>query len=254
MSLLFGETDVNHIIVYLNGETETVLIDSMNQDWIYYKTPQTETSKIVSTEKIYFIYNDFNRILYYGWHLRESLNRVEHKSGFLISVDNDTIPYRDIQFNRHMIKPEILVTAPNDTAFYVDFLDIHKLESDFSILSYSAKHGFVWSSALFLLSKGFSQDFIPKLSVLNVDSTGSAYPWTSYMIPSAVYGTMIWDYYFKKNTLYFNPLYANKPFDRSMYIFSLTQIIKTKSQRYYRQFSQSKFGMKILSFIKDKKA
>jgi hypothetical protein len=65
---------------------------------------------------------------------------------------------------------------------------------------------------------------------------------------------MIWDYSFKKNTLYFNPLYANKPFDRSMYIFSLTQIIKTKSQRYYRQFSQSKFGMKILSFIKDKKA
>ncbi|MBT6112207.1 MAG: hypothetical protein HOH03_01200, partial [Candidatus Marinimicrobia bacterium] len=94
-----ANTDVNHIIVYLNGETETVLIDSLNKDWIYYKPNQFDESKIVSTEKVYFIYNDFNRMFYYGWHLKTNMNNIEHRTGHMITVNNDTIPYKDIQFN-----------------------------------------------------------------------------------------------------------------------------------------------------------
>ena len=252
-SLLFAGTDVNHIIVYFNGETETVLIDSLNEDWIYYKPNQSNESKAVSTEKVYFIYNDFNRIFFYGWHLKTNMNRIEHRTGQMITVNNDTIPYKDIQFNYHMIKPEMLVTSPNDTAFYVPFLDIRKVESDFSILEYGAQRGFVWSSSLFFLFKGFSGDFIPKMSLVGVDSTGSTYPWVSYMVPFSVYGTMVWDYYFNKNTIYFNPNMKNIHYGRSMYIFSLSHIIESKTMRLWRRFSKSKFGKKVLSVIEKKK-
>jgi len=253
VSALCANTDVNHIIVYLNGETETVLIDSLNKDWIYYKPNQFDESKIVSTEKVYFIYNDFNRMFYYGWHLKTNMNNIEHRTGHMITVNNDTIPYKDIQFNYHMIKPEMLVTAPNDTAFYVPFLDIRKVESDFTILEYGAQRGFVWSSALFFLFKGFSSDFIPQMSIIGVDSTGSTYPWVSYMVPLSVYSTMIWDYYFKKNTIYFNPNMENVHYGRSMYIFSLSHIITSKKMRLWRRFTKSKFGRKVLSFIEMKK-
>ncbi|MBL7013767.1 MAG: hypothetical protein ISR83_05065 [Candidatus Marinimicrobia bacterium] len=251
-SFLFGNTDVNHFIVYFNGETESVLIDSLNEDWIYYKLNLSEESKVVSTEKVYFIFNDFNRMYYYGWHLKTNIDRIEHRSGRLITTNNDTIPYRDIQFNRHMIKPEMLVTSPSDTAFYVNFLDIRKLESDFSILEYGAQRGFVWSSSLFFLFKGFSSDFVPQLSLIGIDSTGSTYPWVSYMVPLSVYGTMVWDYYFNKNTIYFNPTMENVLFGRSMYIFSLSHMIKSKSMRIWRRFSKSNFGQKVLYILNRK--
>lgn len=253
VSALIADTDVNHFIVHFDGQTEIAFIDSLNEDWIYYSSKLDGESKKLSTEKVYFIYNDFNRIFYYGWHLKTNMDRIEHRSGKMITVENDTIHYKDIQFNRHMIKPEMLVTALNDTAFYVPFLDIRKVESDFSILEYGAQRGFTWSTALFFLFKGFSSDFIPKMSILSVDSTGSTYPWVSYMVPLSVYGTMAWDYYYKKNTIFFNPTMKNIHFSRSMYIFSLSHIVSSKSMRLWRRFSKSKVGKKVLAIIERKK-
>ena len=81
--------------------------------------PQT-----IDIDKAYFIYNDFDRIYHYDWSYYENIRRINNRTGEIITIHNDTIPFKNIEFTGNQIFPEILVAGTNDTSFYMPMLDL----------------------------------------------------------------------------------------------------------------------------------
>ena len=196
------DTDVSHIIVDHKGNSVIALIDSMDLDNIYYKTKIDNKSLKMDLDKVYFIYNDFDRVYHYGWSYYENLRRITNRTGEIITVDNDSIQFKNIEFSSNRINPEILVHATNDTSFYIKSLNVYKIQTDYSIMQYSASRGFWYSFSAFILSAAIDthlkwsdsrrfapqvwdqyNDLLPGVKLLNTQPTGVTFASVSYLIP-----------------------------------------------------------------------
>ena len=56
------DTDVNHVIVDHKGNTIIAIIDSIDLDRVYYKSKNNSETSTMDIDKVYFIYNDYDRI------------------------------------------------------------------------------------------------------------------------------------------------------------------------------------------------
>ena len=206
------DTDVNHVIVDHKGNSIIAIIDSMDIDAIYYKLKNQMDPQTIDIDKAYFIYNDFDRIYHYDWSYYENIRRIKNRTGEIVTIHNDTIAFKNIEFTGNQIFPEILVASTNDTSFYMPMLDIYKIQTDYSIMQYAAERGFWYSFNSFILSaaldtrlkwdvdRRFSpqvwdqyNDLLPAINILDRKPTGAHYASVSYLIPLSVLGSMLWD-------------------------------------------------------------
>ena len=147
-----SDTDVNHVIIDHKGNSIQAIIDSIDLDNVYYQNKLKKESEVIDIDKVYFIFNDFDRVYHYDWSYYENLRRITNRTGKIITLDNDSINFKDIEFSSNRISPEILVHGTNDTSFYMKSLEVYKIQTDYSILHYAAERGFWYSFSAFMLS------------------------------------------------------------------------------------------------------
>ena len=265
------DTDVNHVIVNHKGNTIIAIIDSIDLDRVYYKSKNNSETSTMDIDKVYFIYNDYDRIYHYDWSYYENLRRITNRTGKIITLDNDSISFNNIEFSANRIFPEILVHGTNDTSFYMPALDVYKIQTDYSIMHYAAERGFWYSFSSFILSaaietrqkwdksRRFSpqvwdqyNDLLPAINFLDRKPTGVTYASVSYIIPLSVVGSMLWDIYKDKRSFYFHPLEKDTQYPRTMYVFSPKHIVESFIRKTLVRVERSKTGKYIFSYIRKK--
>ena len=204
------------------GNTIECYIDSFGYEYVYFIPKDSVDRDSINLNKIYYAYNDFNRIFHYSWSFRENLKRIQNTTGQIFTINGDTINYIDIQFNHDMINPEIFVKTGMKKSEYIDLLKIKRIETDFSILSHAVKRGFYYSyypfiilTTLDIFLKWDSQrrfvpqiwdnynDLLPGVATIGMKDTGVAYQALTSILPSSVLLSMGYDYIKKKNIFYF---------------------------------------------------
>jgi len=265
------DTDVNHVIVDHKGNTIVAIIDSIDLDHVYYKSKNSSETSTMDIDRVYFIYNDYDRIYHYDWSYYENLRRITNRTGKIITLDNDSISFNNIEFSANRIFPEILVQGTNDTSFYMPALDVYKIQTDYSIMHYAAERGFWYSFTSFILSaaietrqkwdknRRFSpqvwdqyNDLLPAINFLDRKPTGVTYASVSYIIPLSVVGSMLWDIYKDKRSFYFHPLEKDTQYPRTMYVFSPRHIVESFIQKTLVRVERSKIGKYIFPKIRKK--
>jgi len=268
-SVLFSnntEKDVNHMVVDKVGNTIECYIDSFGYEYVYFIPKDSVDRDSINLNKIYYAYNDFNRIFHYSWSFRENLKRIQNTTGQIFTINGDTINYIDIQFNHDMINPEIFVKTGMKKSEYIDLLKIKRIETDFSILSHAVKRGFYYSyypfiilTTLDIFLKWDSQrrfvpqiwdnynDLLPGVATIGMKDTGVAYQALTSILPSSVLLSMGYDYIKKKNIFYFTPVYEKTKFGRNMHIFSFKQMFKNRLDRIFFTLNKTSIGNKVLS-------
>ena len=265
------DTDVNHVIVDHRGNTIVAIIDSIDLDRVYYKSKNNGETSTMDIDKVYFIYNDYDRIYHYDWSYYENLRRIKNRTGEIITLKNDSIAFKDIEFSSNRIFPEALVHGTNDTSFFMPALDVYKIQTDYSIMQYAVERGFWYSFTTFILSaaldtrlkwdksRRFSpqvwdqyNDLLPALNIIGAKTTGVTYASVSYIIPISVVGSMLWDIWKDKRSFYFHPLEKNKPYPRTMYVFSPKHIIESFVHKTLVRIERSKIGRFVFTKIRKK--
>ena len=265
------DTDVNHVIIDHKGNSIIALIDSIDLDRVYYKNKNSTENSTMDIDKVYFIYNDYDRIYHYDWSYYENLRRIRNRTGEIITLKNDSISFKDIEFSSNRIFPEVLVHGTNDTSFYMPALDVYKIQTDYSIMQYAVERGFWYSFTSFILSaaldtrlkwdksRRFSpqvwdqyNDLLPALNIIGAKTTGVTYASVSYIIPISVVGSMLWDIWKDKRSFYFHPLEKNKPYPRTMYVFSPKHIIESFVHKTLVRIERSKIGRFVFTKIRKK--
>ena len=265
------DTDVNHVIIDHKGNSIIALIGSIDLDRVYYKKKNSAENSTMDIDKVYFIYNDYDRIYHYDWSYYENLRRIRNRTGEIITLKNDSISFKDIEFSSNRIFPEILVHGTNDTSFYMPALDVYKIQTDYSIMQYAVERGFWYSFTTFILSaaldtrlkwdksRRFSpqvwdqyNDLLPALNIIGAKTTGVTYASVSYIIPISVVGSMLWDIWKDKRSFYFHPLEKNKPYPRTMYVFSPKHIIESFVHKTLVRIERSKIGRFVFTKIRKK--
>ena len=266
-----SDTDVNHVIIDHKGNSIQAIIDSIDLDNVYFQNKLKKESEVIDIDKVYFIFNDFDRVYHYDWSYYENLRRITNRTGKIITLDNDSIDFKDIEFSSNRISPEILVHGTNDTSFYMKSLDVYKIQTDYSILHYAAERGFWYSFSAFILSAAIDtrlkwddsrrfapqiwdqyNDLLPALNFLNLGPTGVTYASVSYLIPLSVLSSMLWDIYKDKRSFYFHPLEKDTPYPRTMYVFSPKHLVEAFVKKSLIRIERSKIGNYIFSKIRKK--
>ena len=265
------DKDVNHVIVDHKGNTIIAIIDSIDLDRVYYKSKNNSETSTMDIDKVYFIYNDYDRIYHYDWSYYENLRRITNRTWKIITLDNDSISFNNIEFSANRIFPEILVHGTNDTSFYMPALDVYKIQTDYSIMHYAAERGFWYSFSSFILSaaietrqkwdksRRFSpqvwdqyNDLLPSINFLDRKPTGVTYASVSYIIPLSVVSSMLWDIYKDKRSFYFHPLEKDTQYPTTMYVFSPKHIVESFIRKTLVRVERSKTGKYIFSYIRKK--
>ena len=265
------DTDVNHVIIDHKGNAIQAIIDSIDLDNVYYQNKGKKKSESMDIDRVYFIFNDFDRVYHYDWSYYENIRRITNRSGKIITLDNDSINFKNIEFSSNRISPEILVHGTNDTSFYMKSLEVYKIQTDYSILHYAAERGFWYSFSAFILSaaidtrlkwdnsRRFSpqvwdqyNDLLPAVNFLNLGPTGVTYASVSYLIPLSVLVSMLWDIYKDKRSFYFHPIEKDTPYPRTMYVFSPKHLAKAFLKKSLIRIERSKIGNYIFSKIRKK--
>ena len=85
------DTDVSHVIVDHKGNSIIAIVDSMDLNTVYYTNKSDNKVSTIDIDKVYFIYNDFDRVYHYDWSYYENLRRITNRTGEIITLDNDSI-------------------------------------------------------------------------------------------------------------------------------------------------------------------
>ena len=249
------DTDVKHMIVLFNGKTIVGYVDSLDVANVYYRLADSLEPLKLPTWKIYYIYNDFNRVFHYSLSFEENRRRISNRPGTVYTIAGDTIPYQSILANDNFFKPEFLVTTSPEKSTYYSMLNIEKVVTDYSVLEYSIERGSAYSSYVFGLAFLIDlriKDFLPQLKFFGLNKTGVTYESFVTLIPSATIASLIWDLWKDKRSFYFTPIYEEKKFGRNMYIGSLKHILQTISDNVIFRLEKTKFGGKVIRVIRQK--
>ena len=257
-----SDIDVKHMIVGYNGKTTECFVDSIGYQYLYFVPKDSVDSDSIKLKDVYYIYNDFDRVFHYSWSFEESVRRMENRTGKLFTIKGDTIDFIDIQFNDDMIKPEIFIKTGKERSEFISMLDIEKIETDFSIMSYSVERGFYYSYYSFLLLATLDiflqwdkerRAIMPMLTPIGFNKkqgTGVTYQSFTSLIPISVLISMVYDVFKEKNKFYFTPIYEEKEFGRNMYIFSLRQVINNQLKSIVFKLEKTNFGSKVIGWFR----
>ncbi len=242
-----AQADVSHVIIFKDGSTKVTLIDSISADSIHYKDYDTNTFHRVSLNKVYFVYNDFQRIFYTSPSLHRRLTELEERGGYLVTHEEDTLHYHRIRFDRQMIRPMTYLYTKTDSLIPVEFLNVHFVRSDLSVMEKSVRKGFYSSLALFVsasfleiisgwnaktkndpifsmnsllkfaaVAKDETLDLMPKITPFSIKKTGTQYSTMNLVVPISTMGWMVYDLYYDRRTHYIVPTDRMIQFPRSM--------------------------------------
>ncbi|MFH1853628.1 MAG: hypothetical protein ABIA75_14930 [Candidatus Neomarinimicrobiota bacterium] len=267
--LATGRADVNDIVVFTDGNALIGLVTAITADSLAWQEAPGEPITKFALRKIYYVYDDFGKILYYSRSLKDRLDYLERYSGYLRTTAGDTMQFQQIAFDRRMVDPLVYLTvnakAPPLT---LPFLEVEQVRMSQERYDVSVRNGCLSGSALILGLAGLRAmgyffadypgggmfsvgslttmgnstwksitDIMPRAPALGIKNTGSSFRLTTLVIPAATAGWIAWDWYFDKRTIYINPIQTNQPFPHDMFLFSLKEWSGNKINRVWHPVS-----------------
>ena len=260
--------DVQHIIVKYNGESVVGYIDSIGYDLIYYTPKDSADIDSMHLRHVYYAYNNYKKIFHYSWSFMENIRMMVDRPATLFTSKGDTILLNKVRFRPDMLQPEVFIQDTSYKSELISLFDIEKINTDYSIMEFSAKRGFFYSFYSFLIATALNpaikwnskrlglevwdqfDELLPRLSFVGLRDTGKAYESLSFVIPTSVLLSMIYDVWKNKNEFYFTPLMEEKKFKRNMYVFSFKHITKTQLSRIVYKIESTKFGNKLVGLFR----
>jgi len=260
--------DVQHIIVKYNGESIVGYIDSIGYDLLYYTPKDSADTDSMHLRHVYYAYNNYKKIFHYSWSFMENIRMMVDRPATLFTSSGDTIQLNKVRFRPDMLQPEVFIQDTSYKSELISLFDIEKINTDYSIMEFSAKRGFFYSFYSFLIATALNpaikwnskrlglevwdqfDELLPRLSFVGLRDTGKAYESLSFIIPTSVLLSMIYDVWKNKNEFYFTPLMEEKKFDRNMYVFSFKHITKTQLSRIVYKIEKTKFGNKLVGLFR----
>ena len=261
--------DVKHLIVNHKGITTECFIDSIGYDFLYFIKKDSVDMDSIKLKKLYYVYNDLNRVFHYSWSFEENVRRMENRTGKLFTVSGDTIEFIDIKFYKDMIEPEIFIKTGPENSDFISMFDVEKIETDYSIISSSVERGFYYSFFAFMgmilieiysdwdkekrmIPQVWTQfdDLMPMVSIVGLRETGVTYESFTSLIPISILTSMLYDIIRNKNKFYFTPVYEEEHFGRNMYVFSFKKLVQNQLNSIVYKLEGTKLGGKLIGWMR----
>ena len=243
------KAEVKDVIVFFDGSTAIALIDSIEFDSLKYIDRDTGDTLRIAKKEAYFVYNDFGRMFYYSPSSYLRMDFLEEYGGYIQTVNEDTIFYDRIYFDRKMIRPQVALYQENEELPFMKlpFQDIHFVRASGSALRKSVRNGFNTSLISFSIAtvlninskyketgsfgSAVSNGFKNLLPGFSPFENGKHFHSFTFVTPSATIAWMIYDIIFDRRTQYFRPLERDIIFPRSMYKFSINTIVDRQIEK-----------------------
>ena len=204
--------NIRHVMVELSGNANTVIVDSIVIDTVYYTDAMDLTKSSSLMDNIYCIYNDYGIFIHQSRSMKDRMKELQHRDGFMVFHSGDTLQFDNIFFEPVKNNPEVGTFHKADTTTaprYHALKDIYYVKTGKSFLENSVRKGF----------------YLGLISVLSGD-----YGTIITVVPIVTLGKVGYDWYKDIRSNYFIPKNENDPFPRNMFVFSLPEWLWNKSQ------------------------
>lgn len=204
--------NIRHVMVELSGNANTVIVDSIVIDTVYYTDAMDLTKSSSLMDNIYCIYNDYGIFIHQSRSMKDRMKELQNRDGFMVFHSGDTLQFDNIFFEPVKNNPEVGTFHKADTTAaprYHALKDIYYVKTGKSFLENSVRKGF----------------YIGLISLLSGD-----YGTIITMVPIVTLGKVGYDWYKDIRSNYFIPKNENDPFPRNMFVFSLPEWLWNKSQ------------------------
>ncbi|HIB27424.1 MAG TPA: hypothetical protein EYO49_07365 [Candidatus Marinimicrobia bacterium] len=246
-----GDTiNIRHILVQLDGTANTVIVDSIIQDTVYFIHANSLDHDTLDLDQVYLIYNHFGKMIHQSRSLRNRMSDLQQRDGYILFHNGDSLEYNLIYF-----PPGAEVATYHEIDSTMEqkihsLYDIYKIRSGPSYLGYSVRKGFttglitigtimgiqmIQSKSFGPILKLYSPDFSP----IRKETGKYYYPMITSLSLFAI-GRIAYDLYKDRRTNYILPAHENDPFPKNMFVFSLPEWIWKKSQPIVRPIMNSK--------------
>jgi hypothetical protein len=204
--------NIRHIIVDLNGNANTIIVDSIVSDSVYYTDFYNLKEHVIHLDKVYFIYNDYGIFIHQSRSMKDRMKELQDRDGFMVFHSGDTLQFDNIFFEPIKNNPEVGTFHKVDTTAaprYHALMDIYYVKTGKSFIENSVRKGF----------------YLGLISVLSGD-----YSTIVTVVPIVTLGKVGYDWYKDKRSNYFLPSNENTPFPINMFVFSFPEWVWKKSQ------------------------
>ena len=204
--------NIRHVMVELTGNANTVIVDSIVIDTVYYTDAMDLTKSSSLMDNIYCIYNDYGIFIHQSRSMKDRMKELQNRDGFMVFHSGDTLQFDNIFFEPVKNNPEVGTFHKADTTAaprYHALKDIYYVKTGKSFLENSVRKGF----------------YLGLISVLSGD-----YGTIITVVPIVTLGKVGYDWYKDIRSNYFIPKNENDPFPRNMFVFSLPEWLWNKSQ------------------------
>ena len=243
--------NIRHIIVGLDGQANTVIVDSVLRDSVFYTYSGELTRDSIPIDETYMIYNDYGILIHQSRSMKDRITEVQRRDGYIVFHSGDTLKFDNIFFERTLDSPEVATFHYDDTTGipkYHSFFDIYKVYTGPSYVQRSVERGFKTSYMVYgsiigyqiLKNKSFNpvKSYLPSFDIQK-PSGKSYFP----MITSFSFITLGWigyDWYMDRRSNYFTPKDEKTPFPKEMFVFSLKEWTNEKAQPVIKPIMNSK--------------
>jgi len=223
--------NIRHIIVDLNGNANTIIVDSILSDSVYYTDFDILKKHVIDLDKVYFIYNDYGIFIHQSRSMKDRMKELQNRNGFMVFHSGDTLQFDNIFFEPVKNNPEVGTFHKADTMAtprYHALKDIYYVKTGKSFLENSVRKGF----------------YLGLISVLSGD-----YGTIITVVPVVTLGKVGYDWYKDIRSNYFIPKNENDPFPRNMFVFSLSEWLWNNSQPIIKPIMNSR----VIKWWKERK-
>ena len=137
--------NIRHIIVGLDGQANTVIVDSVLRDSVFYTYSGELTRDSIPIDETYMIYNDYGILIHQSRSMKDRITEVQRRDGYIVFHSGDTLKFDNIFFERTLDSPEVATFHYDDTTGipkYHSFFDIYKVYTGPSYVQRSVERGF----------------------------------------------------------------------------------------------------------------
>lgn len=245
-----GDTiNIRHIIVDLDGIAQTVIVDSIINNNVFYTDVDHIKQDTMALDTIYYIYNDYGIFIHQSRSLKDRMKELQRRDGYLIFNNGDTLEFDNIFFEPAMNNPEVATFHLADTTgrpVYHSIFNIYKVRTGPSYVENSVKKGF-WNGVYtigaivgfqIITKKSFSPvlQLIPDMKPPIQGNYGTVIT----ILPVFTLGRIAYDWYKDKRSNYFVPSNEDNPFPQNMFVFSFSEWVWKKSQPIIQPIINSK--------------
>ena len=110
--------NVRHIIVELDGKANTVIVDSILRDSVFYTYSGELTRDSIPIENTYMIYNDYGIFIHQSRSMKDRITEVQKRDGYIVFLSGDTLDFDNIFFERSLQSPEVATFHYDDCLLY----------------------------------------------------------------------------------------------------------------------------------------